>query len=128
LSRECADKAPGVEGRLVSPTLKLADTSRVLIDTVLAAEDHRFFEHGALEWRYSKSQIPEALNFRADKVAEGESPIPQELVKNRLLTSHRTVTREIREAWLATLVDVRGLVRAIWPSISSRVTGRIRTR
>ncbi len=41
------------------------------------------------------------------KVTEGGSTITQQLIKNRLLTPHRTMMRKLREAWLATLVEWR---------------------
>lgn len=85
--------------------IKLAETSKVLVDAVVAIEDHRFFDHGALDLRSLARAV--WVNLRAGKVAEGGSTITQQLVKNRLLTPQRTVTRKIREAWLATLVEWR---------------------
>ena len=85
--------------------IKLANAPHVLIDAVLAAEDHRFFEHGALDVRGLSRAI--WANLRAGKVTEGGSTITQQLVKNRLLTPGRTMTRKIREAWLATVIEWR---------------------
>src|SRR5215470_228924 len=85
--------------------VRIEETPRVLINAVLAAEDHRFFEHGGLD--------PRALlraawaNLRAGRVREGGSTITQQLVKVRLLTPHRTYFRKLREAWLAALVESR---------------------
>ena len=85
--------------------IKLAETSKVLIDAVIAIEDHRFFDHGALDL----SSLARAVwvNARAGKVTEGGSTITQQLIKNRLLTPDRTMVRKLREAWLATLVEWR---------------------
>ena len=85
--------------------IKLADTSKTLVNAVLAIEDHRFFEHGALDLKSLARAV--WVNTRAGKVAEGGSTITQQLVKNRLLTPQRTMTRKVREAWLATLVEWR---------------------
>src|SRR5215467_8166685 len=85
--------------------VRIEETPRVLINAVLAAEDHRFFEHGGL--------APRALlraawaNLRAGRVREGGSTITQQLVKVRLLTPHRTFFRKVREAWLAALIEWR---------------------
>jgi penicillin-binding protein 1B len=85
--------------------IKLAETSKVLIDAVIAIEDHRFFDHGALDLRSLARAV--WVNARAGKVTEGGSTITQQLIKNRLLTPDRTMMRKLREAWLATLVEWR---------------------
>ncbi|HYS18775.1 MAG TPA: transglycosylase domain-containing protein, partial [Candidatus Binatia bacterium] len=92
---------PGEDHRPV----RLDETPRVLIDAVLAAEDHRFFEHGGLDVR---ALVRAAwANLRAGKVKEGGSTITQQLVKVRLLSPQRTLFRKLREAWLAALVESR---------------------
>jgi penicillin-binding protein 1B len=96
-----ADDRPGEEHQPV----RLADVPLVLLNAVLAAEDHRFFEHGGLDPR---GVIRAAwTNFRAGRVMQGGSTITQQLVKNRLLGSRRTYFRKVNEAWLATLVEWR---------------------
>ena len=82
--------------------VKLAEAPKALIDAVLAAEDHRFFERGALDVR---AIIRAAwANLVSGKVTQGGSTITQQLVKNRLLTHERTIARKLEEAWLAILV------------------------
>jgi penicillin-binding protein 1B len=85
--------------------IKLGETSKALIDAVIAIEDHRFFDHGALDVRSLARAV--WVNARAGKVTEGGSTITQQLIKNRLLTPDRTMVRKLREAWLATLVEWR---------------------
>jgi penicillin-binding protein 1B len=83
----------------------LADAPRVLVQAVLAAEDHRFFEHGGLDVR---GMLRAAwANLRAGRVRQGGSTITQQLVKNRLVGSQRTYGRKIREAWLASVIEWR---------------------
>jgi penicillin-binding protein 1B len=95
------DDRPGEEYRPV----RLAEVPVTLLSAVLAAEDHRFFEHGGLDVR---GLLRAAwANFRAGRVTQGGSTITQQLVKNRLLTSRRSYFRKIREAWLAALVEWR---------------------
>jgi penicillin-binding protein 1B len=92
---------PGEQYRLV----RLADAPLGLLHAVLAVEDHRFFEHRGLDLR---GLLRAAwANLRAGQVTQGGSTITQQLVKNRLLGSQRTVGRKLREAWLATIVDAR---------------------
>jgi penicillin-binding protein 1B len=85
--------------------VRLDETPRVLIDAVLAAEDHRFFEHGGVDVR---ALLRAAwANLRAGRVKEGGSTITQQLVKVRLLSPQRTFFRKLREAWLAAVVESR---------------------
>jgi penicillin-binding protein 1B len=85
--------------------LRLADAPLVLLNAVLAAEDHRFFEHAGLDVH---SLLRAAwTNVRAGRVRQGGSTLTQQLVKNRLLTPKRTWLRKLDEAWLAALVEWR---------------------
>ncbi|HEX6209248.1 MAG TPA: PBP1A family penicillin-binding protein [Methylomirabilota bacterium] len=96
-----ADDRPGEEHRPV----RLGDVPLVLLNAVLAAEDHRFFEHAGLDVR---GMIRAArANLRAGRVMQGGSTITQQLVKNRLVGARRTYGRKLNEAWLATLVEWR---------------------
>lgn len=81
----------------------LADVSPVLLQAVLAAEDHRFFAHGGLDARGLVRAL--LANLRAGRVTQGGSTITQQLVKNRLLGGRRTFSRKLREAWLATALE-----------------------
>jgi penicillin-binding protein 1B len=83
--------------------IRLAEAPKALVNAVLAAEDHRFFEHGALDAR----SVARAAwsNLRGGRGTQGGSTITQQLVKNRLLTPQRTILRKLQEAWLAVLVE-----------------------
>jgi penicillin-binding protein 1B len=96
-----ADDVPGEEVR----PIRLGDVPRALRNAVLAAEDHRFFEHRGLD----PFGLARALwvNVRAGRVVQGGSTITQQLVKSRLLTQERTLGRKLREAWLAWLIEWR---------------------
>jgi penicillin-binding protein 1B len=96
-----ADDRPGEEHRPV----RLADVPLVLLNAVLAAEDHRFFEHGGID---ARGLLRAAwTNLRAGRVMQGGSTITQQLVKNRLVGARRTYMRKVSEAWLATLLEWR---------------------
>jgi penicillin-binding protein 1B len=96
-----AGDGPGEEYRPV----KLAETPLILLQAVIAAEDHRFFEHKGVDARGLLRAL--WVNFRAGRVAQGGSTITQQLVKNRLLEPKRTLMRKLDEAWLATLIEWR---------------------
>src|SRR5262245_698248 len=92
---------PGQDYRPV----RLADTPAVVVNAMLAAEDHRFFEHGPLDLRGLARAT--WANVRTGRIAQGGSTLTQQLVKSRLLTPQRTWLRKAREAWLALLVEWR---------------------
>jgi penicillin-binding protein 1B len=76
--------------------LRLADLPERVWRPVLAAEDHRFFDHRGVD---ARSLARAALrNARAGKVAQGGSTITQQLVKNRDLTPRRSLGRKVSEA------------------------------
>jgi penicillin-binding protein 1B len=85
--------------------IRLADVPPVLIQAVLAAEDHRFFAHGAIDPRGLLRAT--WANLRGGRVVQGGSTITQQLVKNRLLTPQRTFMRKLNEAWLSTALEWR---------------------
>ena len=94
-----ATDRPGEDYR----TVRLTETPRVLVDAVLAIEDHRFYEHAGLDLR---ALVRAAWsNLRAGRVTQGGSTITQQLVKMRLLTPRRTFARKLHEAWVGSLVE-----------------------
>ena len=82
-----------------------------LVEAVLAAEDARFFSHAGI----SPSGIARAAwkNLRGEGPPEGGSTITQQLVKNLYLTHEKTLSRKVREAFLAVFLELRHSKRAI---------------
>jgi monofunctional glycosyltransferase len=74
----------------VSPLLRRA---------VLVAEDDAFFTHGGLDWNEIKASARRDLE--AHHVVRGGSTITQQLAKNLFLGNERTVTRKLKEVFLA---------------------------
>jgi penicillin-binding protein 1B len=76
-----------------------------MVQAVLAAEDSRFFEHGAIDLR----GILRALtrNVVAGRVVEGGSTLTQQLMKNFFLTEERTFRRKARELAMAIVAERR---------------------
>ena len=83
----------------------LAEIPGDLARAVLAAEDAGFFAHPGI----SLSGIVRALwtNALGGEVRQGGSTVTQQLAKNLYLTSERTVTRKLREAMLAGMLEWR---------------------
>lgn len=76
-----------------------------LVRSVLAIEDHRFFEHmGINVGRILKAL---AVDVLAGRLAEGGSTITQQLAKLLFLSPEKTLTRKLREAILALAIERR---------------------
>ena len=75
------------------------------IDAVLAAEDHRFFQH----WGIDPRGILRALliNLRHGAIRQGGSTITQQLAKNYFLTPDRNLIRKLQEALLAIVMEFK---------------------
>lgn len=65
----------------------------------LAAEDRRFYKHGALDLRgIGRAAV---INIRAGRVVQGGSTITQQLAKGLFLTPDQTARRKLQEAVMA---------------------------
>lgn len=78
------------------PSEDIPDT---LKKAVVAAEDRRFYEHGAIDVM-SVARAAFA-NYMAGTTVEGGSTLAQQTVKNLFLSSERTMTRKVKELFLA---------------------------
>lgn len=89
------------ENRTILP---LSEIPHSAIAATVAIEDKDFFVHKG----FSISGISRAMfsNIQG-KQLQGGSTITQQLVKNRLLTSERTVARKVRELLLSVLVEMQ---------------------
>ncbi len=69
------------------------------IHAVVAIEDHRFYQHGAIDL----ISIARAIinNIKAKKLIEGGSTITQQLAKNIYFTQERKLERKIAEIFMA---------------------------
>lgn len=77
----------------------LARIPSFLQQALLAVEDARFYEHSGLDYRsIARAAVKDVLKGR---MAEGGSTITQQLIKNKFLTSARTLDRKLEEAKLA---------------------------
>jgi penicillin-binding protein 1B len=85
--------------------LALADMSRFIPAAVLAAEDHRFFDHRGLDLLAVGRAV--AVNTSRGEITQGASTLTQQLVKNLVLGPERTWRRKVREAALALAVERR---------------------
>ncbi|HUC45650.1 MAG TPA: transglycosylase domain-containing protein, partial [Hyphomicrobiaceae bacterium] len=81
---------------------------RRVVAAYLSAEDKRFYEHGGLDFtgigRAGYKFITNIVN-RSDRRTEGASTITQQVAKNFLLSSDRTLERKLKEAILAIRIE-----------------------
>lgn len=83
----------------------LDEISPGTVRAVLAAEDASFFEHPGISFTGILRAV--WVNLRGSGVMQGGSTLTQQLVKNIYLTSERTMSRKLREALLAVMLEWR---------------------
>lgn len=93
--------SPNGEQRLFVPLREFSDS---LIKTLVATEDKRFYDHHGV----SLYSIGRAIyvNLTTGRT-EGGSTLTQQTVKNLFLTNERSISRKIREAYMAIILDAR---------------------
>jgi len=101
----------GQRGILHNDAVPLEEIPDFLIKATLATEDRRFFEHFGVDIIGTARALFE--NARANEVVQGGSTITQQLAKNLFLSSERSLTRKIKEAFLAVLLESRFTKREI---------------
>jgi penicillin-binding protein 1B len=85
--------------------LSWGEMSRFIPAAVLAAEDHRFFDHRGLDLMAVGRAL--AVNASRGEITQGASTLTQQLVKNIALGPERTWSRKIREGALALAIERR---------------------
>jgi penicillin-binding protein 1A len=101
----------GQRGILHNDAVPLEEIPDHLIKATLATEDRRFFEHFGVDFIGTARALVE--NARANEVVQGGSTITQQLAKNLFLTSERSLSRKLKEVFLAFLLESRFTKRQI---------------
>jgi len=83
--------------------VKLSEVPPLLIKSILAIEDERFYSHHGVD----PIGVLRAMwvNLRSFSFQQGGSTLTQQLMKNFLLTDERTLTRKIPEAVMALIAE-----------------------
>ena len=89
----------GKRGIQFSDAVPLEEIPDTLIKATMATEDRRFFDHFGIDVLGTMRALVE--NARANEVVQGGSSITQQLAKNLFLTSERSISRKIKEVYLA---------------------------
>jgi len=86
-----------------SSPITLPDVPKHVIDATIAIEDKNFYKHQGFDfWGMVRGLSRQFTRGRA----QGGSTLTQQLVKNTLLSSERTVRRKIRELVLSLVVEI----------------------
>ena len=93
--------------RLFSENREYVDYSLIsqnMVNAIVAVEDQRYWEHDGLDTRGIIRAVVNKLLHRHGRT-QWASTIPQQLVKNLLLTNERTVVRKLKEITLTKQLD-----------------------
>jgi penicillin-binding protein 1A len=91
------------ERRLYVPINAVPD---LMIRAILSAEDKNFFEHNGIDIQgIFRAVLTNVRNANSSKRLVGASTITQQVAKNFLLSSDRTIERKLKEALLALRIE-----------------------
>ncbi len=79
------------------------ETPKGLVNALIAIEDRRFFQHRGLDWRGILRAF--WVDVRQRKIVQGGSTITQQLAKNYFLCPDRSLSRKVKEALVAIVLE-----------------------
>lgn len=79
--------------------VKVDDISQTFKDAIVAIEDIRFYEHGAIDFKSLLRAI--IINLKEKKVLQGGSTITQQVAKNLYFDNDQNFSKKIAEMFLA---------------------------
>jgi penicillin-binding protein 1A len=89
-----------IERRIVVPLKRMPEH---LKHAFLAAEDSKFYAHEGLD--YPGILRAFSKNLKAGRIVQGGSTITQQVAKSFFLSPERTITRKIKEAFMASRIE-----------------------
>ncbi len=101
------------DGTLITPlhagedrvVVKWTNIPRVVADAVVAIEDQRFWAHAGVDLKALLRAL--YVNATEGRIVSGASTITQQLVKNLYVGDEESVSRKVREAYLAWQLEQR---------------------
>lgn len=79
--------------------VKLNEISPYVIHAVIVSEDGSFYSHQGFDWHEMQESFEQ--DMRSGHFRRGGSTITQQLAKNAFLTKEKSLTRKLKEAYLA---------------------------
>jgi penicillin-binding protein 1A len=101
----------GKRGIQFSDAVPLEEIPDTLIKATMATEDRRFFDHFGIDILGTARAVVE--DARANGAIQGGSSITQQLAKNLFLSSERSISRKIKEVYLALWLETHLTKREI---------------
>lgn len=90
--------------RAVPPQwVPLSQISKEAQWAILVSEDWAFYQHEGIDEKQIKDAVEASL--REGKLKRGASTITQQVVKNIYLSSKKSITRKLREIWIAKKIE-----------------------
>ena len=86
-------------GNQIGENSNTSDIPTKMQDAILATEDNRFFEHGAVDFRRLVGAV--FSNLTSGFGSQGASTISQQLIKRTFLDDNKSMKRKVQEAYLA---------------------------
>jgi monofunctional biosynthetic peptidoglycan transglycosylase len=83
--------------------VSLDKVSPYFLDAVVMSEDDKFYSHRGFDWKELRRSI--MVNLRSFSFVRGGSTITQQLVKNVYLDQSKSLTRKIKEAFIAKKIE-----------------------
>jgi penicillin-binding protein 1B len=99
--------------------VRYQDLPKVVVDAVLATEDHRFFSHHGVN--FYRILAAALADIRAEERVQGGSTLTMQLARNFFLTPHRTIRRKLAEIFLALLLEQRLSKEQIFELYSNQI-------
>ena len=85
--------------------VRYQDLPKVLINAILATEDHRFFSHSGVN--IYRILVASLAGIHGEDRIRGTSTLTMQLARNFFLTPERTLRRKAREIFIALLMEQR---------------------
>lgn len=106
-------------GDLFKEVVTVDNLPKYVSDAVVAIEDHRFYQHGGIDFM----GILRALvkNLISGKVVQGGSTLTQQLAKNLFLSPNRSIKRKVQELVLALWLEKKFTKKQILSIYLNRV-------
>jgi penicillin-binding protein 1B len=99
--------------------VRFPEVPKVLVDAVIATEDHRFFSHhGVNVFSILRAAI---ADLRGHAHLQGGSTLTMQLARNLFLTPRRTIRRKVEEIGLALFLETRLNKQRIFELYANRV-------
>lgn len=83
--------------------INLVDTPNILVDTIIATEDRRFYQHPGVDPKGLARALFQGI--KQGRISQGASTLTQQFVKNHYLSKDRKISRKVKEALISLILE-----------------------